>query len=354
MGVERAFPGVSFERMVHLTNAHDGSGRVWVVLQPGEIFVLDAAAKPLGGGSFLDIRDRVSDEANEEGLLGLAFPPDFSESGHFFVYYTAAEPRRSVISRFALSGGDADHADPSSEQVILEVPQPFSNHNGGTIEFGPDGFLYVALGDGGSGGDPTGNGQNRSTLLGSLLRIDVSSVTAEQRYRVPEDNPFVGAQGGERGEIWAYGLRNPWKFSFDPATGDLWAGDVGQRRNEEVDVILPGRNYGWNVMEGFECFRTQDCDTSGLVLPIVEYSHDEGCSITGGYVYRGSRLPELVGAYVYGDFCSGRIWALRYDGERVTEDVLLVDTDLNISSFGMDEAGELYILSFDGGIYRLV
>ena len=179
-------------------------------------------------------------------------------------------------------------------------------------------------------------------------------MTAEQGYRVPEDNPFVGAQGGERGEIWAYGLRNPWKFSFDPATGDLWAGDVGQRRNEEVDVILPGRNYGWNVMEGFECFRTQDCDTSGLVLPIIEYSHDEGCSITGGYVYRGSRLPELVGAYVYGDFCSGRIWALWYEGERDTEDVLLVDTDLNISSFGMEEAGELYILSFDGGIYRLV
>ncbi len=302
---------------------------------------------------FLDIRDRVSDRGNEEGLLGLALDPDFSSNGHFFVYYTASDPRRSVVSRFSVRTDDADKADAASERVVLEIAQPASNHNGGQLRFGSDGFLYIAVGDGGGRGDPRGNGQDLSTLLGAILRIDVSGLDIDGGYTAPPDNPFVGREGA-RPEIWAYGLRNPWRFSFDRATNDLWTADVGQNRFEEVDIIESGGNYGWNKMEGSHCFPEPQgpCEQQGLMLPVAEYDHDSGCSVTGGYVYRGRGLPSLHGAYVYGDFCSGKIWAVRPDGSSVAEQLEIADTSLRISSFAEDLEGELYILSFDGNIYR--
>ena len=355
MDVERAFPALSFSRMTSLTYADDGSDRLFVTLQPGRIMVFPNDQGVKEAAVFLDIRARVSDRGNEEGLLGLAFDPDYATNGYFYVYYSAAGPRRSVLSRFSASADDPMAADSDSERIVLEVPQPFSNHNGGQIVFGPDGYLYIGLGDGGRADDPFGNGQNRSTLLGTILRIDVSGIDADGTYAIPTDNPFVGEGGGAREEIWAYGLRNPWRFSIDPETGDLWAADVGQDRYEEIDIIRPGLNYGWNVMEGAHCFQpSRSCDRDGLEMPVVEYGHDSGCSVTGGYVYRGSRLPSLDGAYVYGDFCSGRIWALRHDGVSMTEHLELVDSRLRISSFGVDQSAELYILAFDEKIYRLV
>ncbi len=350
--LEPAFPGLEFDRMVLLTYPDDGSGRLFVVLQPGRIVVFENDPGVESARTFLDIRERVNDSGNEEGLLGLAFDPAFADNGHFYVNYTASSPQRAVVSRFSVSAGDPSTADPDSELVFLEVAQPYRNHNGGHVAFGPDGMLYVGLGDGGSGGDPRGNGQDTSTLLGAILRIDVSALDETGRYAVPPDNPFAGGDGTARGEIWAYGLRNPWRFSFDRETGDLWAADVGQNRYEEVDIIRPGRNYGWNVMEGSKCFRPTNCDTRGLEMPVAEYGREGGCSVTGGYVYRGRRLPTLYGAYLYADFCSGKVWALRHDGAEVTEQMLIADTGLSISSFGEDPSGEVYVLTFEGAIHR--
>ncbi len=340
--------------MVLLTHAGDDPGRLFLVLQPGRIMVFpnerEATAQV-----FLDIQDRVNDSGNEEGLLGLAFDPGYTNNGYFYVYYTAANPRRSVVSRFSVQPESPDRANPGTEKVILEVAQPFANHNGGNIVFGPDGFLYIGLGDGGGAGDPNGNGQNRSTLLGSILRIDPKTTSPGRSYSVPAYNPFVGVPGA-REEIWAYGFRNPWRFSFDQATGALWAGDVGQNSFEEIDIVRAGGNYGWNVMEGLHCFppSVTSCDQADLELPVWEYPLKEGnCSIIGGYVYRGDGVPALRGDYIYGDYCSGRIWALRYDGQKVTANTLLVSSQLQISSFGEAPTGELYVLSFDGHIYML-
>ena len=346
LDVERAYPGLSFDRPVALVFPDDDTGRGFVVEQAGRIIALDGDGEV---GVFLDIRDRVNDRGNEEGLLGLAFDPDFYSNGFFYVYYSADGPRRSVVSRFS-AHPDEDAADVGSETRILEVEQPYANHNGGQIALGPDDMLYIGLGDGGSAGDPRDNGQDLGTLLGTILRLDVSTLDASGSYSIPPDNPFVGVEGA-RAEIWAYGLRNPWRFTFDWETGDLWAADVGQNALEEVDLIEPGLNYGWNIMEGDECY-SRSCDTRGLEPPVEVYGRDDGCSITGGYVYRGERLPSLYGAYVYGDYCSGKIWALRHDGSRVTESVQLADTKLRISSFGEDMEGELYILDLEGGIYR--
>ena len=350
--LEPAFPGIKLDRMVLLTYPDDGSGRLFVVLQPGRIVVFQNDPGVESARTFLDIRERVNDSGNEEGLLGLAFDPAFAENGHFYVNYTASGPRRTVVSRFSVSAEDPNTADPGSELVFLEVAQPYRNHNGGHVAFGPDGMLYVGLGDGGSSGDPRGNGQDTSTLLGSILRIDVSALDETGGYAVPPDNPFAGGDGTARPEIWAYGLRNPWRFSFDRETGDLWAADVGQNRYEEIDIVRPGLNYGWNVMEGSKCFRPTNCDTRGLEMPVAEYGRDGGCSVTGGYVYRGRRLPTLYGAYLYADFCSGKIWALRHDGAAVSEQMLVADTGLSISSFGEDPSGEVYVLTFEGEVYR--
>ncbi len=293
---------------------------------------------------FGDVSDRlISDPGNEEGLLGLAFSPAFSADGRVYLYYTAGDPRRSVLSRFQVVDGVMD---PQSERVLLEIEEPFSNHNGGQLAFGPDGYLYVAVGDGGSAGDPMDNAQNLSTLLGSILRLDVSG----QEYAVPPDNPFAETASA-RPEIYAYGLRNPWRFSFDRATGDLWAGDVGQNLWEEVDRVVPGGNYGWNIMEGFECYDSPECDSSGLEMPRAAYGRDVGCSVTGGYVYRGSSMPELDGWYIYSDYCTGRIWAVNTADD--SPPTLLTNTGASIVSFGELPDGELVAVTFARAIYRL-
>lgn len=349
-----AFPNLRFRQLTNLVQPDDGSNRIFVTEQAGRVLVFPNDPAAAHASVFLDIRDKGLGRANEEGLLGLAFSPDFPQDGHFFVYYSATGPRRSVLSRFTVSESDTNMADPSSEVVILEVDQPYSNHNGGQIEFGPDGYLYVALGDGGSAGDPLGNGQDIGTLLGTILRLDVSGASADAGYALPPDNPFVGVPGA-RGEIWAYGLRNPWRFSFDPETGLLWTADVGQNAYEEINVVRRGGNYGWNVMEGSHCFRPRvGCDATGLDLPVAEYGRSDGCSVTGGHVYRGNDLPGLVGAYVYGDFCTGRIWGVRYDGDTASEPQLLVDSDLSITSFGVGVDGSLYVLGRDDGVYVAV
>ncbi len=354
MRVVPAFPNLEFQELTNLVEPEDGRGLLYVTEKPGRIRVFPNDQEASNAEIFLDITDRVRERNKEEGLLGLAFDPEFANNGYLYVYYSASGPRRSVVSRFSRNPDDPRIADPQSEFVIMEVPQPFGNHNGGQIAFGPDGFLYIGLGDGGSGGDPLGNGQNRDALLGSILRIDVGGQSQGRNYRVPSDNPFVGVDDA-REEIWAYGLRNPWRFSFDTTTGQLWVADVGQNEWEEVDIIERGGNYGWSVMEGAHCFSpSSGCDRSGIQLPVTEYSHAEGCSITGGYVFRGPATPSLLGAYVYADFCSGNIWAVRHDGTSVTEQMLLVTGGLSISSFGQDLDGNLYILDFGGGIFSLV
>lgn len=348
MDLRRVFAASRFTRPIYLTHAGDQSGRVFVVEQPGTIRVLGEGSDQL----FLDLRGKVNDGPNEAGLLGLAFHPRYAENGRFFVYYTYGN-LFSRFSEFRVSA-DANAADAASERVLLEVRQPAGNHNGGQLAFGPDGYLYIGLGDGGGADDQYHNGQNRADLLGDILRLDVDRTQGELAYAIPPDNPFVGNGEGWREEIWAWGLRNPWRFSFDRLTGQLWAGDVGQNKWEEVDLIERGGNYGWNTMEGTHCFNPAvNCDTTGLRLPVAEYSHVEGKSISGGYVYRGSRLAGLAGVYVYGDYVSQQIWGLRYDQGQVREQRLLAQCPSPITSFGEDEAGELYVLGIDGRIYRL-
>ena len=310
MEVERVFPSLSFARMTYLTHAGDGSGTLFVTLQPGVVMSFPNDPDAASADTFLDIRNRVSDKGNEEGLLGLAFDPKYAENGHFYVYYSAAGPRRSVLSRFSVPPGSTT-AVPASELVLLEIPQPFSNHNGGQIAFGPDGYLYVGLGDGGRAGDPFDNGQDRSTLLGSILRIDVGIVGERGGYGIPPDNPFRAAGDGSRPEIWAYGLRNPWRFSFDLETGDLWVADVGQNQYEEVDLIEPGGNYGWNVMEGNSCFSpSTGCSTEGLIRPVGPVrargraALSRGDTSTGALACPLSEAPTCTGTFAAGG--SGR------------------------------------------------
>lgn len=340
-----------FSSPVYVTHAPADGDRLFVVERGGTIDIIRNGS--VLGTPFLDIRDRVA-AGGERGLLGLAFHPNYSANGAFFVYYTDSNGD-SRVSRFTVTGSP-DMADPGSEDVLLTVAQPFSNHNGGMIAFGPDGMLYVGLGDGGSGGDPRGNGQDSTTLLGSILRIDVDGGNP---YTVPADNPLIGATSA-RGEIWAYGLRNPWRFSFDRVTGDLYIGDVGQGAWEEIDVQQAsssgGENYGWNVMEGTHCYGGAQCDQGSMILPVAEYSHSEGCSVTGGYVYRGAALPELVGRYFYADYCGGWIRSFRMKGGAATDHqdhTAVLGTVSSIASFGEDSTGELYVVSLDGAVYRL-
>ena len=349
-----AFPNLSFTRPVDLQHAGDNTNRIFVVEQEGIISVFPNTGSVASKEIFLDITDQVDDGGNEEGLLGLAFHPDYETNGYFYVNYTATDPNRTVIARFTVSSASPNQADEATKLVILEFLQPYSNHNGGQISFGPDGYLYIATGDGGSGGDPQGNGQKRTTLLGKILRIDVDKPSDGNEYGIPADNPFANNTSDYREEIYAYGLRNPWRFSFDAANGRLWTGDVGQNKYEEIDIIEKGGNYGWDVMEGKHCFEpSSDCNTSGLKLPIWEYGRDQGISVTGGFVYRGSTLTELKGRYIYADFGSGRIWALDYSNMSNPVNTEIHHADFNISAFGVDQNNELYICSFDDKIYRL-
>lgn len=348
-GTQVAFPELTFSQPVGIYSAGDGSNRLFVVEQAGIIRVFQNSENSSASTVFLDITDRVV-FSGEQGLLGLVFHPNFTTDGYFYTDYVAPNPTRTVIARYTVAAGNPDVADKASEFVILEIAQPFSNHKGGQIAFGPDGYLYIGMGDGGSEGDPLGNGQNRSTMLGKILRIDVNAPSASRNYSIPADNPFVGNTLGYREEIYAYGFRNPWRFSFDSASGKLWVGDVGQDRLEEIDVVEKGKNYGWNIMEGTLCYNPPSgCNETGLELPVYEYDHSLGNAIIGGYVYHGVGLSELAGDYFYGDYGSGRIWALSANGTNT----LLIDSTLTISSFGIDENQELYVCAFNGEIYRL-
>jgi len=329
-----------------LTHAGDGQGRLFITEQSGQILVHDG--QNLLSEPFLDVASEIS-TGNERGLLSAAFHPNYPVNGFFYVFYTDLGGDLT-IARYQVSGADPNRADADSGQVLLSIPhQVFENHNGGQLQFGPDGFLYAGTGDGGGAGDSEGNGQNLGTLLGAILRLDVDNPGAGQNYGIPGDNPFLG-DGDARDEIWAYGLRNPWRFSFDRDLGDLWIADVGQNEFEEINLQPDGsgggENYGWNTMEGSSCFRGNNCNDTGLTLPTLEYDHSEGCSVTGGYRYRGAAIAELAGAYVFGDFCSGTIWAAFEEADGGFRRETLLETSLRITAFGEDEAGELYVVSF--------
>jgi glucose/arabinose dehydrogenase len=380
LATQVAFPNLKFDRPVTLAYPEDGSNRLFVVEQhTARIYSFPNDPQTTDKQLFLQLPRPISRD-NEEGLLGLAFHPKYQENGEFFVYYSAREGRtgrRSVVSRFRVSQDNPRRADPKSEQRIWQSPEdPFGNHNGGHIAFGPDGYLYITLGDSGAADDPLLSGQDPTDSWGSILRIDVDGKTGAKRYGIPPDNPRLRDPkkfGAWAPEVYAIGLRNVWKFSFDRETGTLWAGDVGQNLWEEVDIITNGGNYGWSVREGFHPFpkrQRRAVRRSDLSDPIVEYPHapnqpgangrtDDGKSITGGYVYRGKAIPDLVGTYIYGDFETGRIWGLRLDSQGkllVNREIvdLRFNPRLNIASFGEDPQGELYILAFDGRIHKFV
>ena len=343
-----------FDNPTAVTNAGDGSGRLFVMERSGRIRIVnrDGTVAPT---PFLDIVPRVLIEGQEQGLLGLAFHPRYAETGRFFVAYTRQPDGADVVAEYRVLSA-ADTADPASERILLAIPDPAANHNGGALVFGPDRLLYIALGDGGGQNDQFGNAQNLNSLLGKLLRIDVDGTPAAGRaYAIPADNPF--ANGGGAPEIWAIGMRNPWRMSFDRAWHDLYIGDVGGGSWEEIDRQPPdaagGLNYGWPIMEGRHCL-AGSCTMTGYVLPIAEYGHDLGCSVIGGYVYRGEVHPELQGVYVFGDWCSGRIFTLDVDGDTIAVRNVL-ESGLQVSSFGEDEAGEVYVVDYaGGGLYRVV
>jgi len=353
VGLTRIIDGLSSP--VAIAHAGDDSGRLFIVEQNGRVRISYAGV--LLDTAFLDITDRVLFQG-ERGLLGLAFPPGFAWKNYFYVYYTSFSGD-NVLARYSVTVDNPDVADVASESILLTFPhQTFSNHNGGQLAFSPvDGYLYIGLGDGGGAGDPFGNGQNTGSLLGKLLRIDVESGATP--YAIPPDNPFV-FDPQSRPEIWAYGLRNPWRFSFDRVTGELYIGDVGQNSYEEVDyqpTSPGGENFGWNVMEGTHCYPVDDgnCSTDGLNFPVIEYDHTQGdCAIVGGYVYRGAQYPSLQGAYVYGDYCSGRIWGLRWDAAVGWYSTLLLRAAFQISTFGEDQDGNLYVSAYNTGEVYLV
>jgi glucose/arabinose dehydrogenase len=336
---------------IAVTHAGDRTGRVFVAEQGGRIVSFDERGR--NATVYLDLSS-LTVPGGEQGLLGLTFHPDFRNNGRLFVNYTDSDGD-TVIAEYRAADPSATSADPGSARVLMTVEQPYANHNGGHLAFGPDGYLYIALGDGGGAGDPGENGQGLGTLLGKILRVDVDSGSP---YSIPRGNPFRD-QEDARPEIWSYGLRNPWRFSFDRATGEMWIGDVGQSALEEIDRAPPGRgglNFGWNDMEGSNCYDPPaECEQDDTVLPITEYSHDFGCSITGGHVYRGTREKDLLGGYFFGDYCSGTIWAVPADAPTGTRASEMLQTESSISSFGEDESGEVYLTDLAGGsVFRLV
>ncbi|MEO6693936.1 MAG: PQQ-dependent sugar dehydrogenase [Ignavibacteria bacterium] len=358
-----AFPNMTaaFDNPIELVHAYDGTNRLFVAQQRGLIYVFNNSPTVSTRKTFINLSSKVSSSGSEKGLLGLTFHPNYETNRYFYVNYTfdsAAVPW-SRISRYTASSANPDTALLNTESILLTLRQPFDNHNGGKVAFGNDGYLYISFGDGGSGGDPFDNGQSRITLLGKILRINVDTTTATSGYGIPSSNPYF-AHPTYKKEIYAYGLRNVWKFNFDYPTNRIYAGDVGQNVFEEVDIIEIGKNYGWNKMEGFHCYPdTNICDTAGrgFTRPILEYRHNVGQSITGGHVYRGQYLPGLTGRYVYADYIQGTVWALRYDGINPVTNVLLQDTNFNISAFGTDQNNELYVCRYGsttGRIYKFV
>jgi len=334
-----------FAKPLYLTHAHDQ--RLFVVQQAGQIMIIEGGVtRPT---PFLDIKTRVGSNGNEQGLLSVAFHPNYQKNGLFYVNYTNLEGS-TTIARYHVSA-DPNVADEISEQILLTIPQPYSNHNGGHILFGPDGYLYIGMGDGGAANDPHNNGQSLNTLLGKILRLDVDTGSP---YGVPQDNPFI-TTAAARPEIWSYGWRNPWRLAFDAATGDLYVADVGQNQYEEVDVELAGsgggQNYGWRLMEASHCFNPTSCDPATLkvVMPIAEYPHSQGCSVTGGYVYHGTQFPQLNGVYLYADYCTGTLWGLRHEADGSWSQAELLASGKIISSFGLDAAGELYLIDHRSG-----
>ena len=351
ISLERAFPNLTFDNPITIVQSPDDDTRWFLLEKDGVVRMFANSDAAASSTVSLDLTQKVN-ATGEGGLLGMAFHPSFSGSGDIFLYYTKTGPSTplvSNISRFAMNANGV--IDTTTEDVVLSINQPATNHNGGDIAFGPDDNLYIALGDGGGGGDPDSNGQDTTTLLGAILRIDIDG---NSPYAIPAGNIFA-ASSTDRPEIFAWGLRNPWQFSFDMVTGDLWAGDVGQGAWEEVDLVVSGGNYGWNIEEGNHCFSPPSgCDDTGLIDPIVEYDHSQGRSITGGYVYRGSAIPQIQGFYLFADWVNGRIWG--FDVNQLPPVVtLFLDTDLQIVSFAEDSNGELYVLDYSGGgIYRII
>lgn len=343
-----------FDSPVGVVSAHDGTGRLFAWEQSGKIWVIENGE--VGFDPFLDIGDLIPASVfqggyTEQGLLGLVFHPQYEDNGVFIIHYSDVRGN-TTLARYKVSS-EPNRADPVSGSVFFTVNQPYPDHNGGQIAFGPDGYLYIGLGDGGNPDDPLRNGQNKEVLLGKILRLDVNATP----YKVPQDNPFVN-EAGAKPEIWAYGLRNPWRFSFDRETGDMFIGDVGQWAWEEVDVLPLGQgglNFGWSAYQGMHehIKQTKPVDESKLTMPILEYAHTEGCSVTGGYRYRGAALPEVNGIYFYGDYCNGRVWAASQLADGTWQNYLWKETGLTISSFGEDEAGEIYLVDYKGGIYKL-
>jgi quinoprotein glucose dehydrogenase len=389
IAIKPVFPNLQIERAVWMTEAPDDSGRFFVVGQAGKILIVKKNSDGADAKEFLNIEDRHPYFNNEDGLLSIAFHPGFKTNGLFYIYYTQENPAdqnlkpqnypfRSVVSEMKISATDPDKADTNSERILMEVPQPFWNHKGGELCFGPDGYLYLGLGDGGLANDPFGSGQSTTTLLAKILRIDVNARSTafngrrmqQLPYGIPSDNPFVDpqlARVGVRGEIFAYGLRNPWRYSFDRQTGDLWVGDVGQDLWEEIDVVTKGGNYGWSVRESAHPFKPGPPGAQ-YIEPVIEYPHQPrlqpqamfpdhgiGTSVTGGYVYRGKKYPALDGVYIYADFTLGTIWGLRYDrdSKKVTAHGVLLQQKKNIASFAEDLDGELYVIMLDGHIYSI-
>lgn len=345
-----AFSNLSFNNLLELTSPNDNTDRIFVVSQKGIINVFPNQADVQNAKVFLDISGRVA-SGGEKGLLGLAFHPGYKSNGYFYVNYTRGNPLETVISRFKVSSSDPNVADPNSELILLTYSQPFDNHNGGKLAFGNDGFLYIAAGDGGSAGDPGNRAQNKKELLGKILRIDVNNPSGNLNYAIPADNPYKGNTDGNREEIYAYGLRNPWRFSFDKQTGLLWVGDVGQGRVEEIDIIEKGGNYGWRMVEGNECYNSTGCDQTNFVSPIWSYQQgtSTGKSVTGGYVCRDNNLSNLKGKYIYGDYVSGNIWALTYSGKTAVKNELIANLQGGLSSFGEDSNNNLYVLDYVSG-----
>jgi glucose/arabinose dehydrogenase len=354
---ENAFPNLTFPSPIELISPPDATNRIFVASQTGVIHVFPNSQSVASAKVFLDMSNRIA-SGGEAGLLGMAFHPDYRNNGYFYLNYTRNNPGlESVIARFRVSATDPDQADPGSELILLTFSQPFSNHNGGKLVFGNDRFLYIATGDGGSGGDPNNYAQNRASLLGKILRIDVNNTAANLNYAIPPNNPFVNNTEAFRKEIFAYGMRNPWKIAVDRATGQIWAGDVGQNGREEIDLIVKGGNYGWRLMEGLACYNPVPCDTTGLNLinPVLEYTHASGAgrSITGGFVYRGTAMSHLVGKYVYGDYVSRNVWALQYGPNQQVTNTLLFRAAGNILAFGEDQARNLYLCLSSGIIQKI-